>query len=63
MAVSVNFEASQFAIPQKLFFTGVDVHPFGIWMNQYAVASEGRTFLFNRTAERSPGAITAVVSR
>jgi Tol biopolymer transport system component len=63
MAVSVNPEASDFGIPQKLFATGLDLHPFGIWMNQYAVACEGRRFLFNRTADRTPGAITAVVPR
>jgi hypothetical protein len=59
----VNPEAPDFGIPQKLFATGLDLHPFGIWMNQYAVASQGRSFLFNHTAERSPGAITAVVPR
>ncbi len=63
MAVSVNPKASDFGIPQKLFVTGLNLHPYSIWMNQYSVASEGQRFLLNRTAERSPVAITAVIPR
>lgn len=63
MTVSVNPEASDFGVPQKLFVTGLDLHPYSIWMNQYAVASDGQRILLNRTAERSPAAITAVIPR
>jgi len=62
MAVSVNLTASEFGIPRRLFSSGLDLHPYSIWMNQYAVANEGQQFLLNRTAERSP-VITAVIPR
>lgn len=63
MSVSVNPEGPEFGIPHKLFATGLDLHPYSIWMNQYAVANDGQRFLLNRTAERSPAAITAVIHR
>jgi hypothetical protein len=62
MAASVNLASSEFGIPHRLFATGLDLHPYSIWMNQYAVANEGRQFLLNRTAERAP-TITAVIPR
>ncbi|HEY2016399.1 MAG TPA: hypothetical protein VGH38_23000 [Bryobacteraceae bacterium] len=62
MATSVNLGASEFGIPHKLFSSGLDLHPYSIWMNQYAVANEGQQFLLNRTAQRSP-AITVVIPR
>lgn len=63
MAVAVNPEASEFGNPQKLFDTGLRLHSYSIWMNQYGVAKDGQRFLLNTSAERSPVAITAVIPR
>jgi Tol biopolymer transport system component len=63
MAVAVNPEAFEFGRPQKLFVTGLHLHSYSIWMNQYGVANDGQKFLLNRPAEGSPVAITAVISR
>jgi hypothetical protein len=62
-AVAVNPEAFEFGRPQKLFVTGLHLHTYSIWMNQYGVANDGQKFLLNRRAEGSPVAITAVISR
>ncbi len=63
MAVSVNPEASEFGNPQKLFATGLHLHNYSSWMNQYGVAKEGQRFLLNGPADRSRVAITAVIPR
>lgn len=63
MAVAVNPEALEFGSPQELFVTGLHLHGYSIWMNQYGAANDGQKFLLNRPAEGSTVAITAVISR
>ncbi len=63
MAVAVNPEAFEFGSPRGLFATGLHLHPYSIWMNQYGVAIDGKKFLLNRSAEGSSSAITAVIPR
>jgi Tol biopolymer transport system component len=63
MAVAVNQgSVLELGAPQKLFVTGLHLHSYSIWMNQYAVAGDGQRFLLNRPG-RSPEAITAVIPR
>jgi eukaryotic-like serine/threonine-protein kinase len=64
MAVPVVHGASlEFGPPKRLFDTGLHLHSYDIWMNQYAVAREGDKFLLNLSIDRSPLAITAVIPR
>lgn len=63
MAVAVNPESSEFGDPQRLFVTGLRLHSYSIWMNQYGVAKDGQRFLLNRPVENSALAITAAIPR
>jgi Tol biopolymer transport system component len=63
MAVAVSPESPEFGRPHKLFDTGLHLHSYSIWMNQYSVAKDGQTFLLNRSAEASPVAMTAIIPR
>jgi Tol biopolymer transport system component len=62
-AVAVDPEATEFGAPQMMFATGLRLNPYSIWMNQYGVANDGRSFLFNRAVDWPPTAITAIIPR
>jgi hypothetical protein len=57
MAVAVSPGLPEFGRPHELFDTGLHLHSYSIWMNQYSVANDGQTFLLNRFAEGSPPAL------
>jgi len=63
MAVAVGRDASECGRPQELFVTGLQLHSYSIWMNQYSVANDGQRFLLNRSTEGSPVALTALIPR
>ena len=63
MSVAVHPEAGEFGSPQKLFVTGLNLHSYSMWMNQYGVAKDGQKFLLNQSTEEPRGAITAVIPR
>jgi Tol biopolymer transport system component len=62
-AVAVDLKAADFGSPETLFDTGLRLNTYSMWMNQYAVASDGQRFLLNRTVEPPATAITAVIPR
>ena len=63
MTVAVSPETAEFGSPQKLFATGLRLHSYNMWMNQYGVAKDGQRFLLNRPVQELAAAITAVISR
>ena len=42
---------------------GAPPDPYSMWMNQYAVANDGQSFLFNRPVEQPDATITALLPR
>jgi Tol biopolymer transport system component len=63
-AVGMDLDATEFATPQPLFATGLRLTSYSMWMNQYAVANDGQSFLLNRPIEAAGvTTITALVPR
>ena len=62
-AVGMDLEAPEFGTPQALFATGLRLTPYSMWMNQYAVANDGQSFLLNRPVEQAAATITALLPR
>jgi Tol biopolymer transport system component len=62
-AVGIDLAAAEFGTPDRLFATGLRLTPYSIWMNQYAVANDGESFLLNRPVEQPEATITAVLPR
>ena len=54
-AVDIDLEAAEFGTPHGLFATGLRLTPYSMWMNQYAVANDGQSFLLNRAVEQPAG--------
>jgi Tol biopolymer transport system component len=62
-AVDMDLGAAQFGTPHRLFPTGIRLTPYSMWMNQYAVANDGESFLLNRPVEQPAPTITALLPR
>lgn len=62
-AVGMGLESTEFGTPRDLFATGLRLTPYSMWMNQYAVANDGQSFLFNRSVEQPEATITALLPR
>lgn len=61
--VGMDLEAAEFGTPHGLFATGLRLTPYSMWMNQYAVANDGQSFLLNRPVEQPDATITALLPR
>jgi Tol biopolymer transport system component len=62
-AVGMDLAAVEFGTPDGVFATGLRLTPYSMWMNQYAVANDGQSFLFNRPVEQPDATITALLPR